>query len=82
MERLTENNYPVWEVRMRAMLVSKELWSITDPNGEDNESIDSLKSGKAFSMIILALDENEIVKIEQCETARDTWKKLQGIYVE
>lgn len=66
-EKLSGENYSVWEVCMKAILVNKIFWGVANPENDDS-STDSMKSEKELALIFLALDEDQIVHIEKCTT--------------
>lgn len=95
-EKLNGENYGIWKVRMKALLVNKDLWKTVDPNTR-NENVSSAsttpavespaddgsgKSQQALALIILAINDSQIVHIEECKEARDAWLKLQNLYQE
>lgn len=81
-DQLTSDNYAVWKIRMKALLVSKGLWTVIDPTVTDDETTDIDDDQKALALVILALGEDQMVHVEECTTARAAWKKLQDIYAE
>lgn len=65
---------------MRALLVSKGIWAVTDPTVEEDDETDSKKTKQALALIILALGEDQMVYVENSKTAHDAWQKLKRIY--
>lgn len=69
-ETLCRDNYLVYKVRMKAILVSKGLWEAIDPTVEDKNQTNRSKSDSALALIILALNEERIVHVEDLNTSR------------
>lgn len=81
-ESLSEGNYPVWGVRMRALLVRKGLWEATDPEFEYDSPTVRSKSETALALNSLAQGEYQMVHVEGITSARDAWKKVKSIFAE
>ena len=85
-ERLTSHNYPTWKLRMRAVLISRELWEVTDRKTISSlpmlSDADKVKSDKALALITLCVDEEQMMHIEECNTSHEAWEKLKSIYSE
>ena len=47
-EPLGVNNWVKWSIRMKAVLVSQDLWSAVDPKGASETRDDKTKSLKAL----------------------------------
>lgn len=75
-------NYPLWKVRIPALLVTKGFWKQVDSTVDDDDSTDKQKIEKALALIILALRWNQIVHTEKCKNAQNVRKKLTSIYPE
>lgn len=67
---------------MRPLLVSKDMWTVTDPTLEEDGESDSKQKKQAIALIILALGEEQMVHVENSKTARDAWRKLKSTYTE
>lgn len=81
-DKLSSENYSVWSVRMRAYLVSKGLWSVTDPDAQFESLHDARKSEEALALITLSLGEDQMVHIADCLDSKAAWQKLRRIYAE
>lgn len=79
---LTGDDYPVWVVRMKALLISKGLWHLANPTTEEKEIDDRQISEQALALIILTLEEDQTVHIGERRTAREGWKKLILVHAE
>ena len=86
-DKLNGENFAVWKVRMRALLVSKGLWKVTEPSADAEVSAelsesDIGKSEQALALMVLAVEADQMIHIEECKTSREAWEKLIGIYAE
>lgn len=77
---------------MQALLIKNDEWGyvsgeITKPAliGDDSTSVKAISErikndNKAKSDIILSICASELKQIKNCETSRDVWLKLKGVY--
>lgn len=65
---------------MCALLISRGNWKMTDPNGNDVETMNTIKSEQTLALIILTLRKGMPIHAEDCNTSWEAWKKLKGIY--
>lgn len=91
-ETLSKDNYDTWVLQMQAILIKADNWDYV--SGEikrpglvagDAQSELALKQwntadGKAKSDLILAISPSELKQIKNCETSKEIWDKLEGIY--
>ena len=56
-EALGVNNWVKWSIRMKAVLVSQELWSAVDPKGASETRDDKAKSLKALALITMFVED-------------------------
>lgn len=80
-DKLSGDNYAVWEIRMKAVLVWKWVWKVINPMLEDRET-DTTAAERISAPIILALWENQMVHVEDRTTARDACDELKKIFTE
>lgn len=108
-EKLNGDNYGIWKIRMKALLVHKGFWKCVRPsdvesNANNNlsaseqtrgENVDDIanrqpsaedaevgKSQQALSLIILALEDSQIIHVDECSSGKEAWSKLQKLYEE
>jgi transposase InsO family protein len=78
-EPLGEGNYSVWRLRMKAYLITKGHWDITDigpaPDGS-NSQLDS----KALASIMLHVQDIHLSALEACTSAKQAWTLLENSY--
>lgn len=91
-ETFDGNNYDTWRLQMKAVLVKNDTWKVV--SGENQKSILDRNYGeykmarkwmeddeKAKSDIILCIKSSKLKQIEECETSRDVWLKLENKYL-
>jgi hypothetical protein len=78
-EKLNDTNWHAWKPKSKAVLISDDLWKVTDPS----TSYTNFALGpKAYSKIMLLVDSEQLVYINGTEDPRYAWKALQKIYEE
>ena len=75
MERLDVDNYATWSIRMRALLISKGLWTTVEASNP--EASNDLK---ALAQIILHVKDHHLMTVGACNTAKEAWTKLKTTY--
>lgn len=53
-----------------ALLVTKGMWTVTDPAVEDDDMAASTISEQALALFILGLGEDQMMHVESCKMAR------------
>ncbi|CAH2018096.1 unnamed protein product [Acanthoscelides obtectus] len=91
-DSLSRDNYDTWKIQMRALLVRNDHWSyvsgeIKQPRIDDGDeastrAVEAWTKGdsKAMSDIILSISPSEIKQVKNCNTSKELWQKLEGIY--
>lgn len=74
-EPLDVDNYATWSIRMRALLISKGLW--TTVLADEPEAGNDLK---ALAQIILHVKDHHLMTVGACTTAKEAWMKLKTTY--
>lgn len=74
-EKLDNDNYSVWSVKMKYFLVSKDMWSAVEGNAANAE-----KDAKALAMIGLSVKNHHLPTINECKTAKEAWEKLSAMF--
>jgi len=82
-EKLTENNYELWKVHMKSVLVYNDLWQYVDgtevkPNENAHDWIK--KDSKALALINLSISHSQLNYVKKTETAKGAWDCLKGIF--
>lgn len=73
-EPLDVDNYATWSIRMRALLISKGLW--TTVVADNPESTDP----KALALITLYVKDHHLMTVGNSATAKIAWEKLKATY--
>lgn len=88
-EILDKQNYEVWQIRMRSILVKHDRWGyvndeITRPVGsaatERDISSWRKEDEKAKADILLSIGNAELKTVSKCETSKEVWDKLQSVH--
>jgi len=79
-EKLTENNYEVWKVHMKSVLVFSDLWQYvngTEVKPEENSQEWLKKDAKALALINLSISQSQLNQVKKAETSKQAWDKLE-----
>lgn len=82
-EKLTENNYELWKVQMKSVLVFNELWSYVEGTQEKMESNAqewTNKDSKALALINLSITHGQLNHVKRTTTSKDAWDILKTTY--
>ena len=79
--KLKNTNYQVWKFKVKMLLIRDDTWSLVrddtpDPVPDGWER----KDEKAQCTISLTVEDNQLVHICKCTTAKDMWKELQKVH--
>jgi len=87
-EKLSDQNYDVWSVQMRSVLVHQELWSIVSgklrltKESTSEEAVKwNLMDQKALACIILNVNVSQFSYVKNATSALAAWAKLREVYV-
>ena len=75
---LTNQNYQSWKFKMKMLLIREGTWKCINeprPAQPTEEWLD--RDQKAQSTISLCIDDDQIIHICNCQTAKDMWEELQ-----
>lgn len=80
-----QENWSTWKFQMFNFLNYDDLWDVTDPTQEGNDSLSNnsatkLKQRKASAKINLMIEPCCIVHVRNTETPSQAWQKLQKAY--
>ena len=76
-ERLGDDNYETWSLRMKYLLIHKKLWAaVTGDGAEAGGSV----SEDALALIGLFVRDQHLSTVAECKTAHEAWTKLEGIH--
>lgn len=79
--RLNNDNYQNWKFRIKMLLIREGNWCVIEsarPAVENEEWLK--KDGKAQATISLSIEDNQIVHIYKCKSAKEMWTELQKVH--
>jgi len=84
-EKLCDNNYEVWRMQMKSVLVYNDLWgyvsgTIVKPEDADAAAAWMIKDEKALALIVLGVSKTEIGHIRNQTTSKGAWSELEKIH--
>ena len=74
-EKLDTNNYGTWSRRIKALLLSKELYEVV--TGKED---DKARSNQALGLLQLYLSDYYLSMADDCATAKALWDKLNNTF--
>lgn len=83
-DKLSNSNYTTWKFKLKHLLIAKELFGYIDgttvaPASTADGAVKAAynkNSSKALSHIVLAVGDELLYLITECETAKEAWDKL------
>lgn len=80
--KLNNSNYQVWQFKMKMLLIRDDTWTVIRHERPDdpvpNEWV--RKDDKAQCTISLTVEDNQLIYICNCTSAKDMWKELQKVH--
>ncbi len=80
-EKLDDDNYEIWHMAMKSLLVTADLWKVVcgkyvrkDENALEAEKWDTLDQ-KALAYMVLNVKPTQLMHMKACTTAEAAWKK-------
>lgn len=73
-EKLNNDNYHLWKLKMRAVLVKEKLWVAIENPGEATAQQES----ESFSQILLNISDDQFVLIKNSQTGNEAWSSLKN----
>ncbi|XP_046737725.1 uncharacterized protein LOC124406370 [Diprion similis] len=79
---LTKNNYKSWRIKAEALLKVFNLWYYVIENKEPPKDVKlwMKKDKQAKSKLILHISKSLLPLVDNCETTREVWSKLENFY--
>lgn len=85
-DKLTATNYPTWKFKLKHLLIAKELFGFIDQTETEpalsasaaDKKKYTLRAQRALSQIVLAVSDEYIYLITECDSAKAAWEKLQS----
>lgn len=80
-EKLSDSNYESWQILMKSVLVTQQLWSVISapPDTQNLEWVG--KDERALALITLCIQPKHFRIIKTCGTAYQAWKELEKAHV-
>ena len=79
--KLNNTNYQSWKFKIKMLLIREGTWNTIHEDRPDRPTDDWTKEDeKAQSSISLSVEDNQIVHICKCESAKDMWDELQKVH--
>lgn len=82
-EKLTEDNYELWKVQMKSVLVYNDLWQYVVGSGEiieENKPEWVRKDQKALALINLSVTYGQLNNVKKAKTAKEAWDCLREMF--
>ncbi|CAK9829718.1 Retrovirus-related Pol polyprotein from transposon TNT 1-94 [Anthophora retusa] len=82
-EKLNEENYELWTVHMKSILVLNDLWPFVDGTEEkpaENAQEWIKKDTKALALINMNIKQSQLHHVKKANTAKEAWGKVKAIY--
>ena len=81
---LGSKNYELWSMRMKAVLIGKDLWDTVADNSHIDDSAATkpqrVRSQKALAAITLALSDGPLIQARNINNAAELWIHLRTLY--
>ena len=74
-EKLDSDNYGIWKIKMKALLLSKELWGVIEGDDEDKK-----KSNQVMGLLLLHVSDYHLGLADEVATAKGLWDKLESTF--
>nr|XP_012149732.1 PREDICTED: uncharacterized protein LOC105663683 [Megachile rotundata] len=82
-EKLAENNYELWKIQMKSVLVYNDLWQYVD-GAEVKPTEDAQdwarKDSKALALINLSISHSQLNHVKKASTAKAAWDILKEVF--
>ena len=79
--KLNNSNYQIWKFKVKMLLIREDTWKVVQGDTPDPVPDDwQRKDEKAQCTISLTVEDNQLVHICNCTSAKDMWKQLQKVH--
>jgi len=79
--KLNNSNYQIWKFKVKMLLIREDTWTVVQGDTPDPVPDDwQRKDEKAQCTISLTVEDNQLVHICNCTSAKDMWKQLQKVH--
>lgn len=83
-EKLNEDNYESWKIKMRSILVCNDLWGYVNSTVEltdENASTWTMKDQKALALIVLSVSRGQLNHVKRVEISKvASWLELKRVH--
>ena len=85
-EKLNNNNYNTWSVRMQFYLLSQDLWGIvggsdtTTPTDVEELKKWKIKAGKAMYVLAATVEDELLHRIKDAKRPKEAWDTLSELF--
>lgn len=79
-DKLTNENYPIWSFKIKAVMQEKDCWSAIEdkkPTDETKLAVWNKADIKALNTIILSVSNSQVIHIKNAKTAKEAWEALK-----
>ena len=76
-EKLNNNNYDTWSIRIQYYLLEQDLWSVvggaetTPPTDEEEKKRWKIRAGKAMYVLFVTMEDEFLHRIKDLSTPKD-----------
>src|SRR6218665_3698274 len=79
--KLNNSNSQIWKFKVKMLLIREDTWTVVQGDTPDPVPDDwQRKDEKAQCTISLTVEDNQLVHICNCTSAKDMWKQLQKVH--
>src|SRR6218665_2420439 len=79
--KLNNSNYQIWKFKVKMLLIREDTWKVVQGDTPDPVPDDwQRKDEKAQCTIPLTVEDNQLVQICNCTSAKDMWKQLKKVH--
>jgi hypothetical protein len=82
-EKLNENNYELWKVQMKSVLIFNDLWGYvdgTEVKPEADAQDWTKKDSKALALINLSISHSQLNHVKKAATSKQAWDGLKAVF--
>ena len=82
-EKLTEENYELWKVHMKSVLIFNDLWSYvdgTEVKTDANVADWTKKDSKALALINLSITHGQLNHVKRATTSKQAWDGVKAVF--
>jgi hypothetical protein len=80
-DKLNNGNYATWVMRMQMYLYKESCWETIELEGAIPENL-SAKDKKAWVLIGLGIEDNQLVLINGIQSGRKAWNALKEYHIQ